>query len=147
MKSKWRLRIKPIVAMLLSIAMIVSFSGCGSKSNNAQNENETEFQAYYEPLTSDDIVTEGDVYYASSQMLLTSVNDATYEDIEKLIKQNGGEIVGYISATGDYQIRFNDSKTFEELEQLIENLKNDALTLYSRIIWNKARAVSENYEG
>ena len=127
MKSKWRLRIKPIVAMLLSIAMIVSFSGCGSKSNNAQNENETEFQAYYEPLTSDDIVTEGDVYYASSQMLLTSVNDATYEDIEKLIKQNGGEIVGYISATGDYQIRFNDSKTFEELEQLIENLKNDAL--------------------
>mgnify|MGYP003307450450 CR=1 FL=1 len=121
------LRIKPIVALLLSIAMIVSFSGCSNKSNNAHNENETEFQAYYEPLTSDDIATEGDVYYASSQILLTSVNDATYEDIEKLIKKNGGEIVGYISATGDYQIRFNDSKTFEELEELVENLKNDAL--------------------
>lgn len=127
MKSKWMLRIKPIVAMLLSIAMIVSFSGCGSKSNNAQNENETEFQAYYEPLTSDDIAIEGDVYYASSQMLLTSASDATYEDIKKLIKKNGGAIVGYISATGDYQIRFNDSNTFEELEQLVENLKNDAL--------------------
>lgn len=127
MRIRWMIRIKPIVALLLSIAMIVSFCGCSNKSNNAQNENETEFQAYYEPLTSDDIATEGDVYYASSQMLLTSVNDATYEDIEKLIKKNGGEIVGYISATGDYQIRFNDSKTFEELEQLIENLKNDAL--------------------
>lgn len=121
------LRIKPIVALLLSITMIVSFYGCGNKTNNAQNKNETEFQAYCEPLTSDDIAIEGDVYYASSQILLTSVNDATYEDVEKLIKKNGGEIVGYISATGDYQIRFNDSKTFEELEQLVENLKNDAL--------------------
>ncbi len=32
MKNKWKFRLKPIVAMLLSIAMIVSFSGCGSKS-------------------------------------------------------------------------------------------------------------------
>lgn len=55
------LRLKPIVALLLSIAMIVSFGGCDNKSNSIQSENETEFQAYYEPLTSEDVAIEGDV--------------------------------------------------------------------------------------
>lgn len=127
MRNRWTSRIKSIVAIFLSFALIVSFAGCGNKSNTAERENETGFQAYYEPLTSEDVAIEGDVYYASSQVLLTSASDATYKDVEKVIKNNGGEIIGYISATGDYQIRFNDSKTFEELEQLIENLKNDVL--------------------
>lgn len=118
-----RLRLRRIAAILLCIAVIVSFSGCGGKSGTE----ETEFTAYYEPLAPEDIATEGDVYYAASQVLLTSVSDASYKDVEKLVKNNGGEIIGYISATGDYQTRFSNCRSLEELEQLVDTLKSDAL--------------------
>lgn len=108
--------------LFVSAVMLATFTGCSK-----QNESETEFQAYYKPLTSDDVAVEGDIYYASSQILLTSVNDASYKDIKKLVKKNGGEIIGYISFTGDYQVRFSNSETFEELEQLVEDLKDNVL--------------------
>lgn len=132
MRNNRRLRLKA-VALLLTFTMLLSLGGCSRESDTtwnvdtAQSGNTTEFQAYYEPLTSDDITVEGDVYYASSQILMTAASDASYADINKLISDDGGEIIGYISTTGDYQLRFSEFQTLEELEQLANDLKQNAL--------------------
>lgn len=126
MQNNQTLRFEPLIALFLCIAMVVSLCGCSRKANDPPIEGENEFQAYSEPLTADDIAVEGDVYYASSQILLTAVRNADYQDIEKLASRIGAEIIGYISTTGDYQIRFNDSKSFHELEQIANDLNADA---------------------
>lgn len=95
----------------IGIAML---TGC-----SCSRQSESGFQAYYEPLSSEDIAREGDIYYASSRLLLTATGDASYNDIKKLADGLDGEIIGYISTTNDYEIYFPDGKNYGDLEQLV----------------------------
>ncbi|MCD8021077.1 MAG: S8 family serine peptidase [Clostridiales bacterium] len=53
--------------------------------------------------------------------------------VEKLVNAQGGEIVGYIDISNDYQIYFSEGKTYEELQDIIdewnENEKVEAASL------------------
>jgi len=115
-------RFSRFVSAIVLTAMVMSFGGCGNKADG-----KTDFQAYHEPVRTEDVVVEGDVYYVDSQILLTSVENATYRDVKRRIKKDDGEIIGYISDTGDYQVHINGSKTFEKLEELVAAWKNDPL--------------------
>lgn len=125
MKYGWTSRLTSAAAILLCLTMILSLAGCASWSQSRTDA--TEFQAYYTPLAAEDIAAEGSISYASSQLLLTSTSGAAYQEIEALAESVGGKIGGYISATGDYQILLDGSKAMEELEQLADRLRGNAL--------------------
>lgn len=97
-------------------------SGCGITPDNS---NEKTFEAYYQPISDDDIVFEGDTNYVNAQILLTAADGVSNKQVEKLIKKQGGNIVGYISISNDYQIEFSNNKTFEELNAIIADLKSN----------------------
>ncbi len=121
-KVKMTIKSRIINSFLLILMMFLGlFSGCNRKVENELKE--SELQAFYKTLTSEDVANENGIYYASSHILLTALKGTVYEDVENLVSGFGGEIVGYISATDDYQIYFSNVKTYEGLEELIGELE------------------------
>lgn len=102
------------IAMLLALAMLPGVTACGKK-----NKTET-FEAYYQEFTEEDVVYEDSELFVNSQLLLTVVSGTKTSTIEKLIKDAGGKIVGYIEISEDYQIEFPEGKTLDELDQLVD---------------------------
>lgn len=93
-----------------------------------KSENKNELKAYYQGFSEDDIRYEDGVRYVNSRLLVTSSEEASYAEIEKIIKQHDAVIIGYIELSGDYQVRFNKNKTYDELKQIAEDLKaNDCI--------------------
>lgn len=112
------------IALLLCITIIISLIGC-SKNDNSKTD--VEFEAYYQPITADDIAIEDDFYYVKSRILLTTVNTATYKETDSLVQKLGGEIIGYISSTNDFQIQFTGEKTYQELQDIVEELLDNPI--------------------
>ena len=44
--------------------------------------------------------------------------------IEKMVKGEAGEIVGYISISNDYQIKLPQGTTYAELNEIVKNFCN-----------------------
>lgn len=85
------------------------------------------FEAYYEPFSDEDVVLDAEIPYVDSQLLLTAVPEAAFKDVKSLIRQYGGEIVGYISISNDYQIVFPEGKEYAELTAIADELAKDEL--------------------
>lgn len=85
------------------------------------------FEAYYEPFSDEDVVLDAEIPYVDSQLLLTAAPDAAFKDVKSLIRQYGGEIVGYISISNDYQIVFPEGKEYAELTAIADELAKDEL--------------------
>lgn len=83
---------------------------------------------YSRDFSLDDIATEEDgvMQYVRNEILVVASESATFKDIDSIAKSLGGEIVGCIEITGDYQIAFNE-KTESELKSLIDDLKSNSL--------------------
>ena len=83
---------------------------------------------YSRDFTLDDVVTEEDgvMQYVRNEILVVANESASFSDIDTVAKSVGGEIVGCIEITGDYQISFNN-KTETELKALIDSLKENPL--------------------
>ena len=60
--------------------------------------------------------------YVKNQILISAEMDCTRDKIEKLGKEYGFEIVGYIEITQDYQIEFTRDVEEAELLELMKNL-------------------------
>lgn len=85
------------------------------------------FEAYYEPFSDEDVVLDAEIPYVDSQLLLTAGPDASFQDVKSLIQQYGGEIVGYISISNDYQIAFRESKDYDQLISIAGELESSEL--------------------
>ena len=99
----------------LFLAAVLLFSGCDGK--------EPEMELLIpEDLTigEEDICYEEGIRYMDSQLLLVVKEGTDYTKVEKLIKQAEGEIIGYISFSGDYQIDFPGGKTYDQLTELVK---------------------------
>lgn len=72
----------------------------------------------------DDVVCdpESGISYVKNQLLISAALDAPKGETERLIKELGAEIVGYIELTNDYQIEFTEDKTLAELEAAADYL-------------------------
>lgn len=135
---------KRILALLLCLTMLLSFTACGSDtkkksekedktpvSTSSNKEQPDSFdennigEVYFHQTEIENIVTEEDgVMYAGNELLLVASNNATHADIEKLAKGVESTIVGRIEQTGDYQLQLSQTHTREELEQIASLLKN-----------------------
>lgn len=101
--------------------------------------------AYFEPITEADIrIAEDGIQYAVNQLNIVGEEGTTFEQIASLGEEYGFEIVGYIEFTNDYQIKFVNEKTYEELRELCSVLEQlnyiceTNLNLASRIVNNQA---------
>lgn len=77
-------------------------------------------KAYYQELNPKDIIIELDgIQYAKNQLNLVGTMNSQFIQFEELGKQFGFEIVGYIDFTKDYQIKFNEDKSYQQLKEHI----------------------------
>lgn len=75
--------------------------------------------------------TEGNLF-VSNEVILHAKDDVPYDDVEKLVQQNDGEIVGAIYPLNQYQVRFSDSGE-EFINGIIEDLKRNENVKYATI--------------
>lgn len=80
--------------------------------------------SYYKKATLEDVETASDgTKYIKNQILISTEPGTADDFIAALSEEYNFEIVGKITFTGDYQIEFNEAKTYEELRALIEEFK------------------------
>ncbi len=83
-------------------------------------------QAYVKELHDEDVVfdeTTG-IRYVKNQLLISAYMGTPREAIEEIVDEVGASIVGYIEATCDYQIEFNNQMSFEDLHFYVSYIKN-----------------------
>lgn len=77
---------------------------------------------YHEPAA-ENIVMQGGFGYVNNELLVTLDSSDSLSALKDYVRTIGGEVVGEIPVTADYQILLPDTHTQEELEQMIEQLK------------------------
>lgn len=109
---------KQIFALVLVGIMVLSLSGCKKTTDDTSK---TDFEAYYQAVSDDDVVFENEVCFVNSQILLTATDGTSKNQIKNLVEKQRGSIVGFISISNDYQIEFKNGKTYEELAAIISD--------------------------
>ncbi|MBR6514840.1 MAG: S8 family serine peptidase [Clostridia bacterium] len=106
---------------------LIFFDGSLFKSGKTSDKNETG-EIYYSQIEKEHIAEDdkGNMY-ADNEILLVAADGTRFADIKSLAKKHGAEIAGYIEITGDYQLKFNNISSQEELEELLETLNNSPL--------------------
>lgn len=77
---------------------------------------------YHEPAA-ENVVLQGGFGYVNNELLVTLDSSDSLSALKDYLRTIGGEVVGEIPVTADYQILLPDTHTQEELEQMIEQLK------------------------
>ena len=79
---------------------------------------------YMKPASDADIVTDAEtgIRYVKNQLLVSCALDTDREQVEKLAKDVGAEIVGAIALTCDYQFEWTEDKTADELQALADRI-------------------------
>lgn len=86
-------------------------------------------EIYFKPTPEENISSNDSdsIKYANNEILIVAVNGATKEQIEEIAKKYNAKIVGYIEATGDYQLLLNGTYSLDELRTIAENLEKETL--------------------
>ena len=150
-KKKKRINKKLIiipVAVLLVFAIV--FTGLNlfgvvrfSVSNNqTKSVSSDDFgRVEFKDFTDDDVVFEDGELFVKNQLLITADKKYSYSDVEEAVKNHGGEIVGSVEFTNDYQVEFSEI-TLNELNSKKSNLSAELLN--SEIVLHNAYHVDDN---
>ena len=86
-------------------------------------------EIYFEPTEEEHITitNDGSAMYANNELLVVAKLGVSKRSVEKLAKEYEAEIVGYIEQTGDYQWRFGNIKTEEEMRDVAKSVKQSDL--------------------
>lgn len=76
-------------------------------------------EAYYKECKPEDIMTDKEtgIRYIKNQLQISCDPGTPKDKVEKIVKEAGAEIVGYIEFTSDFQIEFKEDKTVEQLKE------------------------------
>ena len=99
--------------------------GLPEEINMGDSDSDEEMELYYQPFSDENVVYENGRLYVDSQLLLTAVRGTSKETVEALAASEGGEIVGFISISDDYQIEFSQGKTYDELCGIAEGWSHE----------------------
>ena len=121
-----------VVAALALVGLALAlWLGLGSDGSDVSSSDvittDDGLVAYYQAIDPDTVVESGDLHYVDGQILVTGVADATYDELEALLAQSGGEVVGYLSITNDYQVDLAGDLTYDELVALCAELEQSEL--------------------
>ena len=100
-------------------------SGAGDASSKEPLDEDLG-ELYVKEASDDDVVTGSNgITYVKNQILISAEMDCTKDKIEKLGKEYGFEIVGYIEITQDYQIEFTRDVEEAELLELMKTFEEE----------------------
>ena len=114
------MRKKYVAGIVLLLGVVIVAAGVLFFYRYKNTEEMSGFPAFYEPTQPEDVEEENGIFYDKTKILVTATDDAEYSDINALARSERGTITGYISDTNDYQIKFTDGRTYQELEEVIE---------------------------
>ena len=144
-KRGWRVIAVVLAALILLGAVYGAlrlFAEGGRKANESGS-----FEAYYQEFTDEDVLFQDNELFVDSQLLLTTKSGTEKKTIETLAEEYGGEVVGYIEISDDYQIDFSAGKTLDELNAIAEEWNElDYVEQASLHIVFPLETASVNYE-
>lgn len=93
-------------------------------------------EAYFKDLDKEDIVRneETGIMYVRNQLLISALIGTPKNAIEQIVEDVNAEIVGFIELTNDYQIQFRETKSENELMNLLSYL--DSFSFISKVSLN-----------
>ena len=119
-------RLLPVIAIIsivLSLAIITGvLLGTGVIPIGSGNRKIGRID--YKDFTEEDIIFENNRMYVDNQLLITADEQYNYNEVKKIVARYGGEIVGCIEFTNDYQIEFEGS-SFRKLSEIRNNLQSE----------------------
>ena len=88
-------------------------------------------EIYFKEPLPEDIVTDEEtkIRYVRNQLLVSGFMGAEKSIYEAVFEEIGATIVGYIELTNDFQIEFNEDKTYDDLLDLASYLNNYSFIL------------------
>jgi len=101
-------------------------------------------KAYFQKLKIEDICIEDDgIKYAKNQLNLVGTLDSQYDQFVELGEMYGYDIVGYIDFTKDYQIKFKEDKTYEQMNEFVSILQQ--YNFIEEVNLNLVMSMDEDY--
>ena len=124
-----------LIAIFVFVALVV-IGACTATHLTNKNEpkiDENNIGEVYYAQIDPDHVSETDIgtLYADNELLIVASEKAEYDDIEKIVSEYKGEIVGWIEQTGDFQIKFPNTYTVSELNQISDKISKNKLIISS----------------
>ncbi len=111
-------------------------------------------EIYFQKLNSGNIEINNDngIVYEKNQILVSALPGLEKTVMEDILAEIGGQIVGYIELTNDYQIEFNKSKSYDELMNLVSYFESFSFiesASLNTVLENESEAKTndEYYEG
>ena len=101
------------LCLLVVVTTMIPATGCAKKKITVKMPEDIS-------ITEEDVCLEDGALVVKNQLLLVTNPDTNYKRVEKMVRSAGGEIIGYISFSGDYQISFPEEKNAEQLQQIME---------------------------
>ena len=115
------LKIALLVVLLAGVGVGVFFGIRALKKKQAE-------EASWKKFDAKDVMVDPDgSRYVMHQLLLRGKEDASEDKIQKLVKEESGEIVGRIPVSKDYQIQFGDETEKADLERIIGEWEKNSL--------------------
>lgn len=129
----WIFILAGMVLLFLSIILVLLMAGNTTDDSVAVEESTVNVEkdipetdmgdlVYHEPAA-ENIVMQGGFGYVNNELLVTLDSSDSLSALKDYLRTIGGEVVGEIPVTADYQILLLDTHTQEELDQMIEQLK------------------------
>ncbi len=120
-KNKYIKVISIILAILIPAVTVVGVLAANGVFNNG---NLLTGRIEFKDFTKDDIAFENNELFVKNQLLITADKKFSYSDVEKIVSEYKGKIVGSVEFTNDYQVEF-EGKNFDYLITAKEMLKNE----------------------
>lgn len=127
-----KMRIVPIVGCVFLglIIGVVAYGLIGRNSLFIKSYDDKNVGEIYFELTEEEHITitnDGSAMYANNELLVVAKPGVSKRRVAKLAKEYEAEIVGYIEQTGDYQWKFGNAKTEEEMKDIEKSVKKSDL--------------------
>ena len=113
-----RLIIVILSATIIAAGVLFIVFKLSHKDNSPSTKN------YFDYPRSENVVSDekSGENFVNNEILISAAEDAKYSDIESLVKEYSGTIVGYIEEFGEYQVRIETAHSREELLGIADKL-------------------------
>lgn len=137
-----RRSIKNIIKLIFIVSLAVMITGCSLMSEissslielnvtyNEQNYSEDIGEIYFRPIDEQHIaVNENSISYIDNEVLIVVAPNTMFNEVEALAEKYGGEVVGCIEKTGDYQLLLNTDNNIDGINSLAAKLEGEDIVI------------------
>ena len=120
-----------IIGMMIGLLLLTGIVFLGKRTQNENSRQEAQIryseEFYYQPVMESKVshIPNKSMEYVKNELIMDVKFDADFSEVEKLIENYNGSIVGYIGVTNTYQIELQDNLRYDDLIALKEKLEKE----------------------